>query len=342
MKKIIQKIKENLYEEKKRRIDKFVEILKQQKHPLQTNQYKKLIRLMPRDLFVEDWLKLWIKESELRRQADSDILLTFIKNAIEKIDKNNAYEQIKENWNDVGLLLAKTNESVIKEVNKAKTQSIAIKRKSVFIPMFTITLLAIVAVSIFAMISMFGNNSIAIDILDPPLVNIVKYYDEDTMKIDTVPRDVYHELKQDNEILIFQNVVLNSSRRETYKNNPKHLFSDILDSMLVDVSDKNRLIAFDVDFKIRYEKGYEFEEYKNYFEPMLYEKCKFSIDEILIFYSNISYNPSDEINFVYLTFSYGKYDYFLTIKEFIMPSNGIIATELNDENIKSLAKNLMC
>ncbi|MCL1953712.1 MAG: hypothetical protein FWF58_03080, partial [Firmicutes bacterium] len=82
------KINEKLYEEKKKRIEEFVSILKQQKHPIEPSQYKKLIRLMPREMYVDDWLEQWIIESKKKREANEADLAALLSKVAKVVNRD--------------------------------------------------------------------------------------------------------------------------------------------------------------------------------------------------------------------------------------------------------------
>ncbi|MCL1945261.1 MAG: hypothetical protein FWF56_05625 [Firmicutes bacterium] len=341
------KINEKLYEEKKKRIEEFVSILKQQKHPIEPSQYKKLIRLMPREMYVDDWLEQWIIESKKKREANEADLAALLSKVAKVVNRDIERESIKQKWHDAGLVVAQDDSTnTDKELRKPATSpqsSVSKKQNSLWVHALGVVLIAIVLTVGFVLNTIdFGNDKLfdLPNFIDPPIVNIVKYHEEDALIEFPIPQDVY-DILQNDDALIFNlnNIFLGSSKKYSNKNNINHLFSYILSNMLVDASTKDSVVAFDIDYMVRYEQNFEFRIYKDYFEPMLYNKANFSIDGTHIFYSYY-YDEFFNLNYVYLTLSYGDYDYFLTIREYNIQEVGVVSP-LNDENIQILIRNLL-
>jgi len=163
--------------------------------------------------------------------------------------------------------------------------------------------------------------------------------------------DLYARILASENLLIFNNIMSGfEAWKEVYDDGTDseyELLSYVLRGFIADASDASNMVAFVVDFRIRFAPQYLFQEYAS--EYKFFEES-FSVGSI-----NIQWELRDAVTrgaeasscgslvdgkWVNLRFNYRDNDYFLRIRAFEVPGLGVV-TELTEANIILLMQNLL-
>lgn len=152
--------------------------------------------------------------------------------------------------------------------------------------------------------------------------------------------DLYDQMLADEGILMFTQIIPGTyAYKEVYDDETEELLGYVLQEFIADASDSLGCVVFTIDFRVCFVSQYEFDGYQLFYES-LEESFQICGTEFKWQFKDAAGGTVSENSKVFVSFSFGGLNYFLEIKTFELTDSGIL-TELNEQNIIRLMRNLM-
>jgi len=309
----------NLFEAKAERQEKFLQKLNKQKEPLTHRQFRRLTKCsLPPETPLSEWLAEWALKSQEKQERQDRIIGMFLQAAVTKLSS-----------------LELESSAVITPAYEPQRKPPRKRRVLKWVAVATAACMLCAAIALPIILLRGGGDG---GIIEKPYTaqnaRVLGFRDGIYFE------DIYAEMFDSEEMLVFNKIIpgLGTASKEVYDDETEELLSYVLHGLVADASIGANMIAFTVDFRIRFVPQYTFAEYESSYERL---DESFSIGRTEIKYEIETVEvDGQEIIHAHMSFTYGKYDYFLEASVFEVKGLGVIS-EVTEGNLILLMENLI-